>query len=106
MSYNWPGNIRELENVIERAVLLEESSVIQASSLPPEFGIRNSEFGIRKSEDLAETEQILSLEEVEKQALAHALKVTGNNIQQAAKALGIDRVTVYRKLKKYNLPVT
>ena len=47
--------------------------------------------------------EILSLEEVEKQALIHALQVTDHNITKAAQALGINRVTIHRKLKKYNL---
>jgi transcriptional regulator of acetoin/glycerol metabolism len=47
--------------------------------------------------------EILSLEEIEKQALIHALEVTDNNITKAAQALGINRVTIHRKLKRYNL---
>ena len=107
MGYDWPGNVRELENVIERVALFEESDVIQASSLPPEIHSAYKRFHIPTSQgEDSEAEAILPLEEVEKQAIIHALKVTGNNIQQTAEALGIDRVTVYRKIKKYNLPVT
>ena len=46
---------------------------------------------------------IIPLDEIEKQALVNALRITGNNIQQTAKALGINRATVYRKLEKYGL---
>jgi len=107
MGYDWPGNVRELENVIERVALFEESNVIQASSLPPEMRSVDKQFHIPTSQgEDSEAEAILPLEEVEKQAITHALKVTGNNIQQTAEALGIDRVTVYRKIKKYDLHVT
>ena len=106
MGYDWPGNVRELENVIERVALFEESNVIQASSLPPEIRSVDKRFHIPTSQGEDSEESILPLEEVEKQAITHALKVTGNNIQQTAEALGIDRVTVYRKIKKYDLHVT
>jgi transcriptional regulator with PAS, ATPase and Fis domain len=104
MSYDWPGNVRELENVIERAVLLEASEVLQASSLPLEIRSVRGRFHVPASQELtSEAIEILPLEEVEKQAIVRALKATGNNIRQAAKALGINRATVYRKMEKYNL---
>ena len=109
MSYDWPGNVRELENAIERAVLLETSDVLQAGN-PALSGLRSTGGGYMPSSDsdimpaLASTStEILSLEEIEKQALVHALEVTDNNITKAAQALGINRVTIHRKLKKYNL---
>ena len=104
MSYEWPGNVRELENLMERAVLLETSGVLQASSLPPEIHSVGKQIHILTSQDSGlEITEILPLEEVEKRALAHALKATENNIRQTAKVLGINRATVYRKLEKYDL---
>ena len=109
MRYDWPGNVRELENTIERAVLLETSDVLQASN--PALSDLHSTGGeytpdsyddSMSSLTSASTE-ILSLEEIEKQALVHALEVTHNNITKAAQALGINRVTIHRKLKKYDL---
>jgi two-component system response regulator HydG len=104
MNYQWPGNVRELESAIERGVLLETSSVLQASNLPS--GIIASSGKVRpkvaKYEKPDEIE-IIPLEEIEKMALINALRITGKNIQQAAKALGINRATVYRKLEKYKL---
>ena len=109
MSYDWPGNVRELENTIERAVLLETSDVLQASNLAL------SDLRSTSKEDTPDSDgesmpaltststEILSLEEIEKQALVHALEVTNNNITKAAQALGINRVTIHRKLKRYNL---
>ena len=66
--------------------------------------------GSSQSGDMAQstptTNEILSLEEIEKQALVHALEVTGNNITQAAQALDISRTTIHRKFKKYHLCYT
>ena len=109
MSYDWPGNVRELENTIERAVLLETSTVLQASN-PALSELHSTGKGDtlgRHGDDtlspVPTSTEILSLEEVEKQALVHALEVTGGNITKAAEALGINRVTIHRKLKKYKL---
>jgi PAS domain S-box-containing protein len=107
MSYDWPGNVRELENTIERAVLLEASDVLQASN-PALNDLHSTGVGYTPDGDsmsalTSASTKILSLEEIEKQALVHALEVTDNNITKAAQALGINRVTIYRKLKKYNL---
>ncbi len=109
MSYNWPGNVRELENTIERAVLLETSDVLQANN-PALSDLHSTGVEYTPNSDSesmpahpSTSTEILSLKEIEKQALSHALEVTDNNITKAAQALGINRVTIYRKLKKYNL---
>jgi two-component system response regulator AtoC len=104
INYNWPGNIRELESAIERGVLLETSNVLQASNLPSVIlsNVKPNKVSVIKQEKPVENE-IITLDEIEKQALLNALRLTDNNIQQAAKALGINRATVYRKLEKYNL---
>ncbi len=109
MSYDWPGNVRELENTIERAVLLETSDVLQAGN-PALSGLHSTSRGNSLDSDSesllshpSTSTEILSLEEIEKQALIHALEVTDNNITKAAQALGISRVTIHRKLKKYKL---
>ena len=96
--YDFPGNVRELENIIERAVLLETTELLQPSNLPPQ--ILSVTFALPTAIDSTE---ILPLEEVERQTLVHALKVTDNNIKKAAQALNIDRSTLYRKLKLYKL---
>jgi PAS domain S-box-containing protein len=104
MDYDWPGNVRELENVINRGVLLETSGMLQADNLPLEIRSAGGQFFIPIPEvkDLATT-HIPPLGEVEKRLLQHALKVTGYNITETARTLGIGRVTVYRKLKKHKL---
>ena len=96
--YDFPGNVRELENIIERAVLLETTELLQPSNLPQQ--ILSVTFALPTAIDSTE---ILPLEEVERQTLVHALKVTDNNIKKAAQALNIDRSTLYRKLKLYKL---
>lgn len=109
MGYDWPGNVRELENTIERAVLLETSDVLQVGN-PALNDLHSTGVGSTSDGDsnsmpvlTSASTEILSLKEVEKQALVHALEVTGNNITKAAQALGINRVTIHRKLKRYNL---
>ena len=109
MSYDWPGNVRELENTIERAVLLEISDVLQVDN-PALSDLHSAGKGYTLDSDdnsmpalTSASTEILSLEEIEKQALVHALEVTDNNITKAAQALGINRVTIHRKLRKYNM---
>lgn len=101
LQYDWPGNVRELENAIERAVLLETTDVLQANNLPPQL----SPIVASRSDHLAPT-AVLPLAEVERQALVHALEVSANNVTEAARALGLNRATLYRKLKKHDLRVS
>ena len=96
----FPGNVRELKNAIESAVLFETTDQLQPQSLPLHLTQGSSQVAIGDSTDAT---IILPLDEVERRAIVHALKVTDNNIPDAAQALGIGRSTLYRKLKKYNL---
>ena len=98
LQYHWPGNVRELGNAIERAVLLEKTEVLQVDSLPPQLLVSPGTVDARSAPG-----PVLSLAEVERQALVHALEALGNNITQASRALGINRVTLHRKLKRYGL---
>ena len=98
LQYDWPGNVRELENAIERAVLLETTDVLHAHNLPPHMSPV-----VSSGSDRPARVNVLPLMEVERQALSHALAVADNNITRAARALGINRTTLHRKLKKYNL---
>ena len=101
--YDYPGNVRELENIIERAVLLETTELLQPSNLPRQISSMIPSHPTLFSPDLT---KILPFEEVERQTLSHALKVMDNNVTQAAQALKMARSTLYRKLKLYELIVS
>ena len=98
LQYDWPGNVRELESAIERAVLLETTDVLQVGNLPAQLSPI-----IASGWTPSAPSTVLPLVEVERQALVHALEASDRNISEAARALGVNRATMYRKLKKYNL---
>ena len=110
LNYHWPGNIRELENVIKRAILNARSGMIMPEHLPitltsgrPFLARGNSLIDLRTA--LTLTQKIIPLEEIEKEVLHHALKLTNYNMSSTAQALGIGRTTLYRKIHKYGIPV-
>jgi transcriptional regulator with PAS, ATPase and Fis domain len=90
--FDYPGNIRELENMIERAIVIGNGKKITLKDLPPE------KTGIKPSHE--------SLDDQEKTHISQILKKYNWNISRSAKALKIDRVTLYNKIKKYNLKQT
>ena len=98
--HDFPGNVRELENAIETAVLFETTDQLQQQNLPLYLTQEGSQTATGSPTD---TTVILPLDEVERRAVVHALKVMDNNIPDAARALGIGRSTLYRKVKQYNL---
>jgi two-component system response regulator HydG len=92
--YNWPGNLRELQNCVKRATLLSRGNYIESDVLPAEF------FQTQKQQDSNDT---FSLSDNEKEAIIYALSKTQNNKSEAAKLLKITRKTLYNKLKLYNI---
>lgn len=101
MLYDWPGNIRELENVIERAIILAKSSEIDVNFLPDKL-----KKVLKYDEKIHEDEKVVilkgdgSLENVEVRVIMETLRKTNGNISQAARMLGISRNTIYNKLKR------
>jgi two-component system, NtrC family, response regulator AtoC len=94
MSHTWPGNVRELRNVLERAMVVASGRVIEATDL----GLKRPPCA-----DVHEGGALASLEDVERHHVCRVLQETGGNISQAARTLGIDRATLYNKMKKYQL---
>ena len=101
LAYDWPGNVRELSGVIERAALMETTGIIQATGLPSHLRSARPERGA--AEESAAPAQVLPLAVVERQAVLRALKASAHNVTRAAHALGINRSTLHRKLKKHGL---
>jgi two-component system, NtrC family, response regulator AtoC len=91
--YPWPGNVRQLENVVERAVALNTSGVFDMEDLPEEFQRSHS------TSPFADGQQWLSLEQMEDRYIREVLEATQGNVSRAAEILGIDRRTLYRKLE-------
>ena len=94
--YPWPGNIRQLESAVERAVHLAEGGAL----LPEHFGIADL---MENRRPAAPAPAQATLEDIERQAIAAALVRFGGNISQTAFALGVSRPTLYRKMDKYGL---
>jgi two-component system response regulator HydG len=94
MSYDWPGNIRELENAIERAVALGSGPILHVGDLP-------SNLQYTSSENLGDVHELMPLETLERRAIFRALQETAGDKLAAARLLGIGKTTLYRKLKQY-----
>jgi len=105
-AYNWlkslplPGNIRELKNLIERAVLLSESDNLEIKH----FEQHLEEQRLANTSVALPAVGTLSIDEMELSMISNAMNFHRNNISRVAKALGMSRATLYRKLQKYNIP--
>jgi DNA-binding NtrC family response regulator len=92
--YSWPGNVRQLENTVERAVALNTSGVFDLEDLPEDIQAANEKAPI------VDNRTWLTLEQMEEKYIREALEAFEGNISKTAEALGIDRRTIYRKLEK------
>ena len=90
-SYDWPGNVRELENAIERAMVVGQGNRIRPEDLP-----------LRVEQDAVRPRN-RSLDALESAHIARVLREESGNVSQAARVLGIDRGTLYNKIKKYGI---
>jgi DNA-binding NtrC family response regulator len=91
-SYDWPGNVRELENAIERAMVVGQGNRIR----PEDFPLPVEQDALRPRDR--------SIEALESAHIARVLREESGNVSQAARVLGIDRGTLYNKIKKYGIP--
>lgn len=95
LKYAWPGNVRELQHTLERAVLLGDGSLLRPEHFPFQTpGTRT---------DKGQENKTLNLEQLERQAIEQALRLSGGNMTRAAEYLGITRFALYRKLEKLGL---
>jgi DNA-binding NtrC family response regulator len=121
MNYNWQGNVRQLENVIYRAMVATRTETIEIDNLPIEvqkYSVNSSEtqdsrfnqpilsgtnaaFATESAQKALKT--VATIQEMEQHAFVEAFKISGGNIEQVAKSLGISRATCYRKIKKYKI---
>jgi two-component system, NtrC family, response regulator len=101
-AHSWPGNIRELENVIERAVVLNSDGVIELKDLPAEFSKRREELDLDRFVPPDAPLQTV-LEEVEEKMIRRALRQSDNVQSHAAERLGITKSLIQHKMKKYNI---
>ncbi len=96
MEHDFPGNVRELENIIEQAFVLCRNGVIELHHLPPEF---------RPAQTAAATQRPMTLQSMERFMIAEALRRHGGNRKKAARQLGIDPSTLYRKIQAAGIEV-
>jgi len=98
LKYDWPGNVREIENVLESSSMLAKKEFIDINDLPKylqDFQPSKIPFIIN--------ENLSTLDELEKEYIIYLLKICRNNLRKTAKILNISRTTLYSKLKKYNI---
>jgi DNA-binding NtrC family response regulator len=111
LAYDWPGNIRELENTMERAVINSEGKEILPQDLPDSFREQSSEPPCRTPDDALELKKVKkqlrqkAVEDVEKEFLISALSANDWNVSNAAKSVRMQRTNFYRLMKKHNIEI-
>jgi transcriptional activator for dhaKLM operon len=98
--YPWPGNIREVETVMERAALLFEGPQIELDNLPPAIAKRSA---LVRGKSVVKP--IQTLEQAEKSAILIATQAANGNLTKAAQSLGISRTTLWRKIKELGISI-
>lgn len=101
--YDWPGNIREMENTIERCLILTENDRIDVDDLPMHIRSAGPSSVDSSAEQYLNSPVILPFEKIKEEAIRHAIKVTKGNILEAAKKLKLGRATIYRLMAKYRI---
>jgi two-component system response regulator HydG len=98
LAYSWPGNVRELQNCIERAVALTRGDEIAAADLPEKIRTYSASHVLLAADDPSE---LVPMEEVERRYVLRVMEAVGGSKSMAARVLGFDRRTLYRKLERY-----
>lgn len=98
LAYSWPGNVRELRNAMERALILAKFDALGVDDLPERIRAYGGEAVLAAGTD---PEELGTLEEMERRYILHVLRAVGGNKTEAARVLGLERKTLYRKLDQY-----
>jgi len=106
LAYAWPGNVRELENVVERAVAIYDDTQLRAEHLHFEAPLPMEGENLGTPLKVSRTPELGSLRDAERDVILRQLKQVNYKVPEAAKALGLSRATLYRKLQKYNIDVS
>ncbi len=98
-----PGNVRELENTIERCVIITDGNYIDVEDFPLHIKALDTSKKIEMTGSLFVDENIIPFEKIKEEAIRHALKVTKGNILEAARKLKLGRATIYRLMERYKV---
>lgn len=101
--YSWPGNIREMENTIERCIIISESDMIDVVDLPSHIRNAEGKGSYEINGALFSDDNVIPFEKLKEESIRHALKITNGNIVEAARKLQLGRATIYRLMEKYNI---
>jgi len=104
LQYDWPGNVRELENCIARAVTLGDGMTIDVADLPPAIRAEQAEGGSVRTPESSSL-STTALAEMERMTILRVFEQANGDKALAGRMLGISRATLYRKLKRYNIPL-
>jgi transcriptional regulator with PAS, ATPase and Fis domain len=97
--YSWPGNVREMENLLQQAIIMNTGPILTMKNFPDRFS--GEDWGALRSDD----QGVPTLKEVERDLIQKALRVTEGNVASAARLLGVDRKTIYRKVKRLSIHI-